>query len=353
MSKLIWTVFALGLGLMLMLGGGVAGADPQSDASVVAEVGKQKITAAELNQREQARLLSAGYQYYLARQRALEDLIGRYLLEQEAQRQHVTVEQLVDKIVAVSKKPTEDELELVYELANVDQPFSVVREKLIAQIQHERQQKALVNYVDSLRSKENIVIYLAPPTADVAVNGAPTRGSKNATVRVIEFADYECPYCQKINPELKKLDEDFPGKIEFVYKSLPLPMHSHAEKAAEAALCARDQGKFWEFHDALYDNPKQLDVPQLKQRAKELKLDTARFDKCLDSSEKKSEIQKTIAEAKGFGVTGTPAFFINDHFASGALNYEILRALVHQQLSLARNKNSGTEKIASKTADQR
>ncbi|MGB2886112.1 MAG: thioredoxin domain-containing protein, partial [Candidatus Acidiferrales bacterium] len=172
------------------------------------------------------------------------------------------------------------------------------------------------------------------------LDDAPTRGSRNAPVIIIEFADYECPYCQKIDPELKKLQDEFGGKLGLAFKDFPLPNHSHAEKAAEAARCAGVQGKFWEFHDLLFDNSKKLEAAQLKEYAGTLKLDAASFDKCLDSGEQATAVQRDSTQAQRLGLTGTPSFFINGHFWSGGVGDSTLREIVEQQLSVSSTKQS-------------
>ncbi len=149
---------------------------------------------------------------------------------------------------------------------------------------------------------------------------------------LVEFADYECPYCQKVAADIKKLQADLGDKVAFTYKDFPLPMHARAEKAAEAARCAGKQGKFWEFHDELFRS-KELDVDELKAEAGALKLDSAEFDKCLDSGEQAATVERDRKEGMRLGLSGTPSFFINGHFLSGALDYAALRQIVEQQLA--------------------
>jgi protein-disulfide isomerase len=151
-------------------------------------------------------------------------------------------------------------------------------------------------------------------------------------VTVIEFADFECPYCQQIEPKLMRLQQEFQGKLAFAYKDFPLPMHAHAQKAAEAAHCALDQGKFWEFHDLLYSSH-QLDVSQLKQSARTLKLDGEAFDKCLDSGASAAVVKANLDEAQGLAISGTPGFFVNGRYLEGNVPYDSLRSVVAEELA--------------------
>ncbi len=325
-------VLGLGLGAALaLLGSGNVVA--QDDSSVVAEVGGVKVTMAELEQEESAKLLGAHYQYYQVEIKALDELIDKKLIEQKAKSEHLTVDQLVDRdIKPLVKDPTEDQMEVYYEGLETDQPFELVRGKILEKIRQLRLEKARAAYAASLRTASTVYVTLAPPRVDVGVEAAQMVGPQNAPVTLIEFADYECPYCQKVAPDLKKLQAEFGNKVSFTFRDFPLPMHARAEKAAEAARCAGDQGKFWEFHDAIFQS-KELDFDQLKVHAQSLKLDTARFDKCLDSGDEAAAVGQDRKEGIRLGLTGTPSFFINGHFLSGAVDYATLRKVVEQQLA--------------------
>ena len=314
----------------------------QNNASeVVANVGGIKVTMAELEQEEAAKLLSAHYKYYEAETKALNDLIDKKLLERKAKSENLTVDQLVDRdINSQVKDPTEDQMKVYYEGLDMDQPFESVRGKILEKIRQVRTTKARTAYVKALRAQSTIEIALAPPHMNVEIEDARVLGPLDAPVRVIEFADYECPYCQKSFPDMQRLKADLGDKIVLVFKDFPLPMHARAEKAAEAARCASKQGKFWEFHDELFHS-KELDVDQLKAQAAALKLDSAEFDKCLDSGQQAAAVEQDRKEGMRLGLNGTPSFFINGRFLSGAVDYATLRQIIEQQLA-AQTKSVGT-----------
>jgi len=325
-------VLGLGLGAALaLLSSGKAAA--QSDSGVVAEVGGEKVTMAELEQEESSKLLSAHYQYYQIEIKALDELIDKKLIEQKAKSEHLTVDQLADRdIKPMVKEPTEDQMEVYYEGLDTDQPFEVVRGKILEKIRELRMEKARAAYARTLRTQTTVYVTLAPPRVDVGVETAQMIGPKNAPVTVVEFADYECPYCQKVAPDLRKLQAEFGDKVAFTFRDFPLPMHARAEKAAEAARCAGEQGKFWEFHDQLFQS-KELDFGQLKVHAQALNLDSARFSKCLDAGDEAAAVSQDRKEGVRLGLTGTPSFFINGHFLSGAVDYATLHKIVEQQLA--------------------
>ncbi|MGC2448263.1 MAG: thioredoxin domain-containing protein [Candidatus Sulfotelmatobacter sp.] len=333
----------LGIGAAL-LWAGTGSVLAQNDSTVVAEVGGVKVTLAELEQQESAKLLSAHYQYYQAQSKALEDLIDKKLLEQKAASENLTVDQLIDRdIKSKVNDPTEDQMKVYYEGLETDQPYEAVRGKILEKIRQLRTDKVRAAYVKALRAQTTVTIALAPPRANVDVADAQVLGPKSAQVTLVEFADYECPYCQKVAADVKKLKADFGDKVAFTYKDFPLPMHARAEKAAEAARCASKQSKFWEFHDELFHS-KELDVDQLKAQARALKLDSDQFDKCLDSGEQAAAVERDRKEGMRLGITGTPSFFVNGHYLSGALDYAALRQVVEQQLAEPTQVASGASK---------
>jgi protein-disulfide isomerase len=305
----------------------------QSDNSVVAEVGGVKVTMSDLEREESSRLLSAQYTYYQVEARALNDLIDKKLLEQKAKSENITVDQLIDReIKAKVKDPTEDQMKVYYEGLGTDQPYEAVREKILEKIRSLRTDKIREAYLSTLRVQTTVSITLAPPMANLESEAADDAGADKGKLTLVEFADYECPYCQKVAADVNKLRTDLKDKINFTYKDFPLQMHARAEKAAEAARCAGKQGKFWEFHDEIFRS-KELDVDQLKAQARALKLNGADFDKCLDSGEETAAIEKDRKEGQKLGISGTPSFFINGHYLSGALDYAALRQIVDQQLT--------------------
>ena len=310
-------------------------ASAQQNPGTLAMVNGKAITTQDLEQKEVNRLLQAQYQYYQAERKALDDLIVQRLLEEEAQRQGISTDDLLKREVdSKVKDPNEDQLLVYYEGLDSKEPYDQVREKILEHIRDLRRSKLRSAYIETLRAKATVVVQLAPPMANVGTeNPAVTEGRSDAPVQVVEFADYQCPYCQRVNPDLNKLIDEYAGKVSVVYRDFPLPMHPHAEKAAEAARCAGQQGKFWAYHNLLFQD-KKLDTPDLKQEATALHLDSAKFDKCLDSSEEAANVKKDQDEGMKLGLSGTPSFFINGHFISGAVDYTTLHQMVEQQLTL-------------------
>jgi protein-disulfide isomerase len=320
---------------------------PATD-TVLAEVNGHKLTASEFDQAEGNRLLQARFEYYEAERKALDELIDKNLLEEQAQRENITVEQLLQREVysKVAPDPTDDQIRVYYEGMDSDKPFDELKDKIRQHVHDARVSKAKTAYLKSLRTQAKIFIDLAPPSASVNLKDTYIEGSKGAAVMVVEFADYQCPYCQKVHPELDQLRREFGDKLAIAYKDFPLPMHPYAKKAAEGARCAGMQGKFWEFHDLLFTD-KKLEVKDLKEQARAIHLDGERFDSCLDSGQTAGNVERDAEEGRRLGLTGTPSFFVNGHFSSGALSYATLRDMVAQQLNTSLSSTEQTPPMES------
>jgi predicted DsbA family dithiol-disulfide isomerase len=336
-------VYMCSLGLVLAAAPSLQAQQSINNLEVIAEVGGQKLTLGDLQQKQGGKLLQARYQYYMNERKALDQMIDDKLLEIEAANRHLSLDELLKTIVYKDiKDPTEDQMQVYYEGMESTESYETMREQILDHIRELRRDKARANFVKDLRNNARVQVLLEPPLVDVNIKNAYEQGSKTAPVTLVEFADYECPYCQKITPELQKLEKEYAGRLAVVYKDFPLPMHHTSQKAAEAARCAGEQGKFWEYHDVLFYS-KQTQISDLKADARVLRLDGDRFDKCLDDGAEAANVKKDLEEAHQLGLTGTPSFFVNGHFFSGAADYAVLKEMVDMELALSFQTASRTE----------
>lgn len=170
----------------------------------------------------------------------------------------------------------------------------------------------------------------------VSVDDDPSKGMKNAPVTIIEFSDFQCPYCARFYSQTLPLIEDKyikNGKVKLIYRDFPLSFHNNAQKAAEAAECADEQNKFWDYHNKLFENQNALGTANLKQYAKDLGLDMQKFESCLDLGKMASETQKDLSDASSYGVSGTPTFFINGISLVGSQPFSVFEQLIEQELN--------------------
>jgi protein-disulfide isomerase len=153
----------------------------------------------------------------------------------------------------------------------------------------------------------------------VDVSGAPAQGPADSRVTMVEFVDFECPFCGRYaHDTLPRLRREYGDRIRYVSRQFPLDIHPNAERAALAAECADEQNRYWPFHDALFKHQDRLGTPDLAGYARELGLDMGRYERCLDDPATRARVQHDIADGRHYGVTGTPAFFINGRLVSGA-----------------------------------
>ena len=171
-----------------------------------------------------------------------------------------------------------------------------------------------------------------PSRIEVSIDDDPSIGPENAPITIVEFSDFRCPFCAKAKPTITQILETYGAQIRFVYRDFPI-LGPQSQKVAEAAECADEQGKFWEYHDMLFANQQALDNPnKLKQLAADLGLDTARFNDCLDSGKMASEVENDIRDGQNYGVRGTPAFFINGILVSGAQPFSVFQQIIEEEL---------------------
>ena len=169
---------------------------------------------------------------------------------------------------------------------------------------------------------------------DVSTDDDPSIGPANAPITIIEFSDYQCPYCQVWYKQVyQQLLASYPDKLRFVYRDLPLPMHPEAAPAAEAADCAGEQNAYWKYHDALFNQQYGLSRAAYEHYAADLGLDTKAFAACLDSHRFQGEVQADASDAARVGISGTPSFVVNGRLLIGALPFSEFKKVIDEELA--------------------
>ena len=319
-----------------------AGAGPRSEA--LAEVEGETITADEVDHAIGAPLRRLEAQIYELKRQKLDALIAERLLAREAAKRGLSVQALVDaEITAKTPVVTDEDVDTFYQanrarLKKGDE--AELRARIREYLQNQKLSTRRQTYVQSLRSQASVVVHLkALPVARVepGVAGAPVRGPAAAPVTIVEFSDFQCPYCKQVVPTLAQVLSRYGEKVKLVFRDFPIDsLHPQARKAAEAARCAHDQGKFWEFHDALFAGAPNASAEQLKTYAQQVGLDVPSFERCLGSRTHTAAVQKDVEEGTRLGVTGTPAFFVNGELLSGAQPLESFVRVIERELAAAR-----------------
>jgi protein-disulfide isomerase len=285
----------------------------------------------------QAQLMELQVREHQLRSDALAALIAQKLIVKEAAARGLTPEALVKAEVEDKAVVTEAEAKAYYDANKARMPKDMTEAVAIGQILkgmgQQRQRERHAAFAHELRAKYAVKVLLEPYRVAIEAGHAPIRGNPNAPVTVIEFSDFQCPYCIRARPTVNRVREAYGDKVRWVFRHFPLAFHNEAEKAAEAAACAGDQGKFWEMHDRLWASNGKLPVVELKALATAIGLDKAAFDSCLDSG-KRADLVKQDAEAGGgYGVSGTPAFFVDGRPLVGAQPFEAFQQVIDDELA--------------------
>jgi protein-disulfide isomerase len=301
---------------------------------VAAVVNGVEITEDELGVESQVQQFRK--QLYDVKMRAVQRAISLRILEAASKESGLSVQDYIRReIDSRVAPPTEDEIRGFY-LAQSDrlrQPLSQVRNDIIRQLNEAKLQQLRQDLADRLRAKSDIRILLEPPRTAIDNGDAPRRGPANAPVTITEFGDYQCPYCKSVQPALKQLAAKYKDKVAFVFKNYPLSqIHPEAEAAAEAAQCAREQGKFWEYHDALFAAP-QLSAAAELQLAGNLGLNSDSFRQCVDSHRFQARVTSDASQGAALSLEGTPAFYVNGVFINGAKPASEFETIIDSELA--------------------
>lgn len=316
-------------------GGNAAGLPP---TAVIVTVGGRPITAAIINERLKPVVYKLRLNTYNLVKQAVDLTINDQLLLAEANRTNVAPEEIVRKEISEKvRPPSEAEVAKFYEenKAKIPAPLAEASNQIAAFLQEQERQRLERALSDRLRAGANIRLLISEPALPaqaISTDDDPVRGVANAPVTIVEFTDFQCPSCAKMQPILEEVLKSYGNKVRLVVRDFPLTMHANSRKAAEAANAANAQGKFFEYTALLFKRQDALDVPSLKKYASELGLNRARFDADLDSGKYANEVKHDIDDGELYGIDSTPAVFVNG-VALTEMTIEALRALIDRGLA--------------------
>ncbi len=306
-----------------------------SDDPPVAIIDGKPVLASELTAASQGQILNFRKQEYDIKRRALDAVIDQKLLEAEAARRSMTVSQLQKEMDNKVGDPTDAEAEAFY-LARQDQGqrrFEEVRDMMRNSLKMAKRNAARDAFISNLRANHGVEVLLESPRIEVAFDPVRLNGSPDAPVRIVEFSDFECPYCRSVEKTIQALLVKYPGKVSLAYRDFPLTgLHPGAQRAAEASRCAAEQDKYWPYHARLMASSS-LDVAKLKEHAKELGMDQKKFDSCVDNGSQRAAVDKDAEQGRLAGVAATPAFFINGIPLSGAQPAAAFEKIIEEELA--------------------
>lgn len=322
-----------------------AGAGAATDKpAVLATVNGSPITEDDVRKRAGLEIARLEEQLYQLRKQQVDELVSKRLLEAEAGRRGQSLDAFEQaEITSKAGTVTEPEIDAFTEAnrarirGDVTQLRPQIREFLTQQKVDTRRAEVVAGLMTAAKVEMKLEAP-APFRAEVDIAGAPIRGTATAPVTIVEYSDFHCPFCRRVQPTLTALLEKYPGQVRLVYKHLPLDsLHPQARRVSEASFCAGKQEKFWGFHDAVYaDASSDASDATLARFASAAGLDTAAFTACLASPETRAAIQRDVAQGEALGLNSTPGFFVNGREVRGAQPIEAFVALIDEELRGAR-----------------
>ncbi len=315
---------------------------------VLATIGNERVTLEDVRSRVGDQLDQIESQYRRARSKtvenALQEILRERVIEGEAKKQGKTIEELVLAEAGGTYDPTDVEIEAWYKEnqarlggRTVDQ----IRSQIADLLRKQKRESAAEKLQNRLNLERKVTVTFKPYRLAFNNGDAPVLGKPGAPVTLVEFSDFQCPFCRQFAPNMRQIEKNFGDKVQLVYRQYPIPsLHPFAFKAAEASLCANEQGKFWELHDMMFGEQDKLTVMDLKEKARRLGMDQKKFDSCLDTGKYTERVQKDMQEGTRVGVTGTPAIFVNGvELPGGAVPYSTVAAAIEKELSRAPKTN--------------
>lgn len=296
-----------------------------TDQQAAFNVGKEVINKKDLTEGLESDIYSLERKIYDLKMKRMKEIAVEKLMEQDPKKKGLTVDQYFKKYIAQNMKIKEEEINQFVKDRNIpeDQVNPSIKQKIREYLYNEKKDELLADWLAKKTKKNPIEVYFKRPSRpqfDVAVGSAPYTGDENAKVTVVEFSDFQCPFCKRGAVRINEIKKKYGNKVKVVFKNFPLPFHKQAPKAAEAALCAEElkKGMFWDYHDALFADQGNLKPEDLIKKAEKLKLDKEKFSGCLNSSRYAAAVAKDIQQGTGLNIQATPTFFINGKLIAGA-----------------------------------
>ncbi len=307
---------------------------------VVAKIGNEEITEEMLVGDDKLDFFDLKKREYDLRMSRLEKLLIDKLVGAEAKKANLSLDEFINKkVLSGGIKVSDEKLKKFVADKHIPENQASnpqIKERIIAYIQAGERQEMVEQYLAKLTKSSPVEVYFNKPklVEQVDAGNAPFFGKKDAKVTIVEFSDFQCPYCAKGAEIVGQLKKKYGSKIKFAFRQLPLPMHPNAKPAAEASMCVSEQNpdKFWTYHDLLFKNQDKLDAANLAKFAKEVGADAKKFDECVKSKKYAEYVQKDMEYGEKLGVKSTPTFFINGQLLNGAVPLENFSEVIDEEL---------------------
>jgi protein-disulfide isomerase len=309
-------------------------------AGVLAKIGNEEITEEALIGEDKLDFFDLKKREYELRMDRLNQLIVEKLIGAEAQKAGVTLDEYISKNVTKGEIKISD-AEFKKFVAEKKIPESQInpqiKERINAFLQTQKRQDMVQAYVAKLTKSSPVEVYFTKPKMQVNVDigQAPVAGKESAPVTIVEYSDFQCPFCSRAADTVNEIKKKYGSKVRIAFKHFPLPMHREARPASEASMCINEQSsdKFWKYHDLVFKNQDKLDDASLEKYAKDVGANVDKFKECYSSKKFKDLVQADMDAGEKLGVKSTPTFFINGQLVSGALPIESFSEIIDEELA--------------------
>lgn len=312
---------------------------PAPSTGLVAKIGNESVTEDEVFGDVKSEIYEAEKKLYDLKFGALKAKLLKKMIDQDPRKKNLTNDQFLEKFIASKVKVSDAQVSKFSKERKIPKKHlnAQMTERIKKFLAVDAKKKAIDLWMGEKTAKNPVEVYLRKPKRpvyNITAGNAPFTGNSNAKVTIVEYSDFQCPFCVKGAKVIADLKKKYGNKVKIAFKNFPLPFHSHAKLAAEASLCAFDQGKgkFWKMHDAMFADQAKLDRTGLVATAKSLGMNSSDFEKCIDSHKHMAQVDKDIADGKKNGVKSTPTFFVNGQLINGAHPIEVFSEIIDAEL---------------------
>jgi protein-disulfide isomerase len=306
---------------------------------VAAKIGTVTITEQDLHDGIESDIYEAEQKLYDIKFNRLKTLVIEKLMKSDPKSKGMSNDQYMDKYITAKAKVSNKQIDAFIKEKKIPAQSinPQIKERIKSYLLVEEKKKMIDSWLASKTKKTPIEVYLDKPTRPsykVEVADAPFAGGEKATVEVVEFSDFQCPFCARAAEILNQIKKKYGSKVKVAFKQFPLPFHSQAKTASVAALCANEQSTkfFWKMHDAMFADQSKLAVEALKETAKKIGVNIKKFNECLDSNRYLKQVDADIEQGKKVGVKSTPTFYVNGQQVTGAQPIEVFSEIIDSEL---------------------
>lgn len=313
---------------------------PAPKEGVVAKIGDTLITEDEMLKSIESQVYDAEVKLHELKMSRIRTLVLKTLMDNDPNKKGLSNDEFLEKNISGKVKVSDKEINAFIEERKIPKENinDQIKEKVRQFLEMEKKKQAIENWIAEKTKKSPVEVYLPEPRRpvfEVNVGNAPFVGGADAKVTIVEYSDFQCPFCAKGAELMNEIKKKYGNKVKIAFKNYPLPFHTHAKDAAHAALCVHEEKAeyFWKLHDVMFADQTKLSPTDLKGLAKKIGANSEKFDQCMSSNKFMASIEKDMQEGQDLGVQSTPTFFVNGQLVQGAYPIEVFSEIIDRELA--------------------